>query len=69
MEGTAWEGLHPHAFRRLIATELDGQALTAHEIADYLGHEQVSMTQDAYMKRGIVSSPAAEALANMQLEG
>ncbi|MGI8309928.1 site-specific integrase [Saccharopolyspora hattusasensis] len=69
VEGTAWEGLHPHAFRHLVATELDGQGLTAREIADYLGHEQVSMTQDVYMNRGIVSSSAAEALANMQLEG
>ncbi|MGP4021241.1 hypothetical protein [Saccharopolyspora sp. 5N708] len=43
--------------------------MTAREIADYLGHEHVSMTQDVYMNRGLISSSAAEALANMQLEG
>ncbi|MGH3549339.1 MAG: tyrosine-type recombinase/integrase, partial [Pseudonocardiaceae bacterium] len=41
-----------HAFRHLVATQLDRAGLSAREIADYLGHERVSMTQDVYMSRG-----------------
>lgn len=41
---TQWVGLHPHAFRHLVATMLDSAGLSAREIADYLGHERVSMT-------------------------
>ncbi|EQD83840.1 hypothetical protein N599_23325 [Saccharopolyspora erythraea D] len=48
---TEWEGLHPHAFRHLVATVLDRAGLPPREIADYLGHEKISMTQDEYMDR------------------
>jgi integrase len=40
--GTSWQGLHPHAFRHLVATRLDAAGLSAREIADYLGHERIS---------------------------
>ncbi|MHA6798285.1 site-specific integrase [Bounagaea algeriensis] len=63
---TQWEGLHPHAFRHLVATELDRAGLSAREIADYLGHERVSMTQDVYMNRKTVGNSAAEALASLE---
>lgn len=66
---TQWAGLHPHAFRHLVATMLDAAGLSAREIADYLGHERVSMTQDVYMTRKSRGSSAAAALANMQLSG
>ncbi|MEV0088034.1 site-specific integrase [Saccharopolyspora sp. NPDC050642] len=66
---TDWEGLHPYAFRHLVATELDERGLTARQIADYLGHEDPSMTQDVYMNRGVPSSSASEALAGIQPEG
>ena len=69
VEGTEWEGLHPHAFRHLVATILDAAGLSAREIADYLGHERVSMTQDVYMNRKSKGSSAADALAKMQLTG
>lgn len=62
VKGTPWEGLHPHAFRHLVATHLDEAGLTARQIADYLGHAQVSMTQDVYMNRGVVGGAAAAAL-------
>lgn len=48
---------------------LDAAGLSAREIADYLGHERVSMTQDVYMTRKSRGSSAAAALANMQLSG
>ncbi|MGH3568649.1 MAG: tyrosine-type recombinase/integrase [Pseudonocardia sp.] len=60
--GTEWEGLHPHAFRHLVATRLDAAGLTAREIADYLGHERVSMTQDVYMSRKSAGTNAGAAL-------
>jgi integrase len=44
--GTEWKVLHPHAFRHLVATRLDAEGISARDIADYLGHERVSMTQD-----------------------
>jgi integrase len=62
VRGTHWEGLHPHAFRHLVATQLDRAGLSAREIADYLGHERVSMTQDVYMSRGTNGIAAAAAL-------
>ncbi|MCX2732012.1 site-specific integrase [Saccharopolyspora sp. NFXS83] len=68
VDGTEWEGLHPHAFRHLVATVLDAAGLSAREIADYLGHERVSMTQDVYMHRKSKGRSAADALAKMQLE-
>ena len=70
--GTEWEGLHPHAFRRLVATRLDAAGLTAREIADYLGHERVSMTQDVYMTRksnGINAAAALQLLAPSESRG
>ncbi|MHC8502229.1 tyrosine-type recombinase/integrase [Pseudonocardia artemisiae] len=59
---TEWKGLHPHAFRHLVATRLDAAGLSAREIADYLGHERVSMTQDVYMSRKANGANAAAAL-------
>jgi integrase len=59
---TPWEGLHPHAFRHLVATRLDQAGLSAREIADYLGHERISMTQDVYMSRQSTGVAVAAAL-------
>src|SRR5699024_10609458 len=63
--GTSWPGLHPHAFRHLVATRLDEAGLSAREIADYLGHDRVSMTQDVYMNRKSVTDSAARALGDI----
>jgi integrase len=60
--GSEWEGLNPHAFRHLVATRLDAAGLSAREIADYLGHERISMTQDVYMSRKATGANAAAAL-------
>jgi len=54
--GTDWTGLHPHAFRQLVATRLDSAGLSAHEIANYLPHERISMTHDDYMDRHVAGS-------------
>lgn len=65
VSGSTWEGLHPHAFRHLVATVLDGAGLTAREIADYLGHEKISTTQDVYMDRKARGERAAKALGSV----
>lgn len=39
--------------------------LSAREIADYLGHERVSMTHDVYMARRTAGAAAAAALAEL----
>lgn len=61
-----WTGLHPHAFRHLVATRLDAKGLSAREIADYLGHERISMTQDVYMSRGATGAAAATAMDTLR---
>ena len=43
--------MSPHTFRKTAATKLDGAGLSARQVADHLGHSQVSMTQDKYMAR------------------
>lgn len=60
--GTAFESLHPHDFRHYVAGVLDDAGLTAREIADYLGHERISTTQEDYMERGVVGGAAGPAL-------
>jgi integrase len=42
--------------------------LTAREIADYLGHAQVSTTQDVYMNRQVSGGAAAAALEVLAIE-
>ena len=51
-----------HSFRKTVATILDRKGLSATEIADYLGHENPSMTQDVYMNTLKESTKAAEVM-------
>lgn len=55
--------LSTHSFRKTVATMLDREGLSATEIADYLGHENPSMTQDVYMNTIKGSTAAAEVMA------
>jgi integrase len=64
VKGTPFEGLHPRDFRHYVAGVLDDAGLTAQQIADYLGHELVSTTQEEYMERGVVGEQAGPALAD-----
>ena len=57
-----FEWVHSHTFRKTVATRLDEASLSAREIADHLGHKQVSMTTDVYMGRKVASQRPAEAL-------
>lgn len=51
-----------HSFRKTVATALDHSGLSAREIADYLGHENPSLTQDVYMAKSTGGTKAAKAL-------
>lgn len=59
--GLGWR-LTSHTFRKTAITILDGEKLTARQIADLVGHRKPSMTMDVYMGRGQVSPAAALAL-------
>lgn len=55
-----------HAFRKTVATRLDEAGLSARQIADHLGHNRPSLTQDVYMGRGLPSPAAAAALHRLR---
>lgn len=51
-----------HSFRKTVATALDQAGMSAREIAEYLGHENPSITQDVYMAKNTGGKRAAAAL-------
>lgn len=61
-QGTPFEWVVPHTYRKTVATLLHQQGLSARTIADQLGHARISMTQDVYMGRRAVDQAAATAL-------
>lgn len=63
-----YPGLTTHSLRKTVATILDREGLSATEIADYLGHENPSMTQDVYMNTLKGSKRAAEVMGQ-RLDG
>jgi integrase len=58
-DALGYPGITSHSLRKCVATMLDKQGLNAREIADYLGHAKVSMTQDVYLERNRDSGKAA----------
>ena len=59
-EEFAW--VTSHVFRKSAATWMEQAGLSARDVADQLGHARVSMTQDVYFGRRILSEGAADAL-------
>ena len=51
-----------HSFRKTVATALDQAGMSAREMAEYLGHENPSITQDVYMAKNTAGKRAAAAL-------
>jgi integrase len=51
-----------HVYRKTVASLMDEAGLSARAAADQLGHAQVSMTQNVYMKRKVVKTGAAGVL-------
>ena len=54
-----------HSFRKTVATALDRAGLSARDIAEYLGHENPSITQDVYMNKNTGGAKAAGALDSL----
>jgi integrase len=61
-QGTPFEWVVPHTYRKTVATFLDDGGLSARVVADQLGHARISMTQDVYMGRHLVHPSAASKL-------
>ncbi|MEW2508421.1 site-specific integrase [Amycolatopsis sp. NPDC047767] len=66
--GTPFVGVtNPHAWRHYVSDVLHRAGVDAREIADYLGHDKVSTTQDHYLERGVVGKDAGLALSDRPL--
>lgn len=63
-DALGYPDLSTHSFRKTCATLLDDDGLSAREIAEYLGHENPSMTQDVYLAKTTGSKKAAAAVQN-----
>jgi len=57
-----FEWMTSHVFRKTVATELDRAGHSARQIADHLGHAQISTTQNTYLGRGQANPEAAGVL-------
>ena len=68
-QGTAFEWVTPHTYRKTVATMLDGAGRSARHIADQLGHARVSMTQDSYIGRRAVDAGNADVLDEHNPDG
>jgi len=68
-QGTAFEWVTPHTYRKTVATMLDGAGRSARHIADQLGHARVSMTQDSYIGRRAVDGGNADVLDEHDPDG
>jgi integrase len=57
----------PHTFRKTVATEMDRAGRTAREIADQLGHSQISLVHNVYLGRKARDTGAAAALEGLAI--
>lgn len=55
--------LSTHSFRKACTTIRDRAGLSAAEVADYLGHENPSLTQDVYMNTLKATKRASEIIS------
>ncbi len=62
LDSAGYDWVSSHVFRKTVATRLDEAGLSARQIADHLGHNRPSLTQDVYMGRGLAGPEAATAL-------
>ncbi|ONF67455.1 tyrosine-type recombinase/integrase [Amycolatopsis keratiniphila] len=65
VEGTLFAGLHPHDWRHYLIGVLRDAGLTARQIADHVGHDKPSTSQDVYVERGGVGPQAGLALEDL----
>lgn len=50
-EGSDFDWVQTHTYRKTVATLLDESGASERMIADQLGHSRVSMTQDVHLGR------------------
>lgn len=67
LDRAGFKWVKSHTFRKTVATRMDEAGLTARQIADHLGHSQVSMTTDVYMGRRVATAAAASVLDSTDL--
>jgi integrase len=60
-----FEWVTSHVFRKTVATLMHEDGVPDRDISDQLGHSKVSMTQDHYFGRGVVSERTAVALESI----
>lgn len=63
LDGRGFDWVSSHFFRKTVATRLDDAGLTAHQIADNLGHRRPLMPLDTYMGRNVACPKAVDELA------
>ena len=61
-QGSDFEWVRTHTYRKTVATLLDGSGASARMIADQLGHSRMSMTQDVYLGRRAANAGNVAAL-------
>ena len=61
-DGSDFEWVKTHTFRKTVATLLESSGASARMIADQLGHSRVSMTQDVYLGRRVAHAGNLAAL-------
>ncbi|GGH45014.1 tyrosine-type recombinase/integrase [Microbacterium album] len=59
-EALGYPELTTHSFRKTVATALDAAGLSPRDIAEYLGHQNPSLTMDVYMSKQSGSRRAAD---------
>jgi integrase len=57
-EGTPFEWVVPHTYRKTVVTLLDDGGLSARVVADQLGHALISMTRTCTWTAGVHRSAA-----------
>jgi integrase len=66
LDRAGFDWVTSHVFRKTVATRLDEAGQSARQIADHLGHNRPSLTQDVYMGRGLASPDAGAALQRLR---
>lgn len=64
-ERLGYPGFKSHGFRKTVATALSAAGMPLNEIAEYLGHEDPTITTNTYMSRTTKTRKAADALGPM----
>ncbi|RFU21913.1 site-specific integrase [Geodermatophilus marinus] len=65
LDRAGFDWVTSHTFRKTVATRLDEAGLSARQIADHLGHNRPSLTQDVHLGRGTATPGAPRSSAGL----